>query len=97
MTLVLVILRDGRRHGYDIAKEVERRSQAQLTFNHGTLYPMLYVLEDRGLIASDWVQPTGERRRREYYLTPEGETESDKAIKEWYAYAEAMHRVIEKG
>lgn len=96
VTLVLVILRDGRRHGYDIAREVERRSENQLIFNHGTLYPVLYALEAKGLITSEWVQATGERRRREYMLTTEGEAEVAKAVHEWYTYADAMNRVIQK-
>jgi DNA-binding PadR family transcriptional regulator len=94
-TLVLVILRDGSLHGYEIAREVERRSGDRISFNHGTLYPVLYALEKRGLIVSQWEQPAGERRRRMYTLTDDGRVEVERAIAQWHSFSEAINRVIE--
>jgi len=96
-TLVLVVLRDGARHGYDIAREVERRSENVISFNHGTLYPVLYALEKAGLIQSQWEQPEGERRRRVYELTESGQAEVAKAVRDWTNFSQAINKVIEGG
>ncbi|RYG48135.1 PadR family transcriptional regulator [bacterium] len=93
-TLVLVVLRDGARHGYDIAREVERRSDHVLSFNHGTLYPVLHALEQNELIQSTWEQPEGERRRRVYCLTETGMAEADREIARWRSFSDAMEKVI---
>ncbi|RYG37741.1 PadR family transcriptional regulator [bacterium] len=93
-TLVLVVLRDGARHGYDIAREVERRSDNVLSFNHGTLYPVLHALEQNELIQSTWEQPEGERRRRVYCLTEAGTAEADREIARWRSFSDAMEKVI---
>ncbi|MBN9502156.1 MAG: helix-turn-helix transcriptional regulator [Armatimonadetes bacterium] len=93
-TLVLVVLLDGARHGYDIAREVERRSENRLMFSHGTLYPVLYALEKSGDLESCWEQPIGERKRRVYALTDSGRREAEKAIAEWREFSTAMSKVI---
>ena len=48
--LVLAVLEDGQRHGYEIARQIERRSKGAITFYAASLYPMLYRLEKRGLV-----------------------------------------------
>jgi DNA-binding PadR family transcriptional regulator len=70
--LVLALLEDGQRHGYEIAKLIERRSRGAITFYAASLYPMLYRLERRKLIEGRWVERAGRRRRRYYRLTTEG-------------------------
>ena len=70
--LILAALEDGQLHGYDIAREIARRSDGLLTFHAASLYPLLYRLEDRGWIGGRWVEKAGQRRRRCYRLTAEG-------------------------
>lgn len=70
--LVLSVLRDGVKHGYQIALEVEERSDGAFELQHGTLYPILHSLEDDGLIEGDWSEEG--RRRKEYRLTEAGRT-----------------------
>src|SRR5688500_20331210 len=70
--LILSSLEDGQLHGYDIAREISRKSGGLLTFHVASLYPLLYKLEDRGWIGGRWVEETGQRRRRYYRLTAEG-------------------------
>jgi PadR family transcriptional regulator, regulatory protein PadR len=70
--LVLTLLEARPRHGYDIGKLIEKRSKGQIRFRIGSLYPILFRLEDRGLIAGRWLERAGERRRRCYRLTPAG-------------------------
>ena len=70
--LILAALEDGQLHGYDIAREIGRRSGGLLTFHVASLYPLLYKLEDRNWIAGRWVEKASQRRRRYYKLTAEG-------------------------
>ncbi len=67
--VVLAMLEDRQRHGYEIAKVIETRSGGAITFQAASLYPILYRLETRGLIEGRWVEKAGERRRRFYRLT----------------------------
>lgn len=68
--LVLSVLSDGPMHGYQIALEVEDRSEGAFELQHGTLYPILHALEDEGLIRGSWSEEG--RRRKVYRLTDSG-------------------------
>src|SRR5580704_19128604 len=70
--LVLSLVEDRPRHGYEISKLIESRSDGVLSFNVASLYPMLYRLEERGWIQGRWVEKAGQRRRRYYRLTAQG-------------------------
>lgn len=69
--LILATLRGGRKHGYQIALDVERDTAGVFAFQHGTLYPILHRLEKDGLIAGHW-DDSGGRRRKVYGLMAEG-------------------------
>ena len=70
--LILAMVEDRPRHGYEIGKLIELRSGGVLRFHIASLYPLLYRLEKRGLIKGRWVEKAGERRRRFYTLTATG-------------------------
>jgi transcriptional regulator len=70
--LVLSLVEDQPRHGYDIGKLIVRRSKNTLRFSIPSLYPLLYRLEKRCWIEGKWTRHGGQRRRRIYRLTPEG-------------------------
>lgn len=70
--LILSLVETQARHGYQISKLIEGRSEGRLRFHVASLYPLLYRLEERGWIAGRWVEKAGERRRRFYRLTPAG-------------------------
>lgn len=70
--LILALLDERERHGYEIARQIEERTSGAISFNVASLYPMLYRMEDRGLIDGRWVERAGERRRRCYKLTAAG-------------------------
>jgi transcriptional regulator len=70
--LVLSLLEQRARHGYDIGKQIETLSGGRLKFRIGSLYPILCRLEDRGLVSGRWIERAGERRRRYYRLTAAG-------------------------
>jgi PadR family transcriptional regulator PadR len=70
--LVLSLLEQRTRHGYEIGKLIEQRSGGKLHFRIGSLYPILGRLEDRGLLTGRWIERAGDRRRRYYKLTAAG-------------------------
>ena len=70
--LILSLVEDQPRHGYDLSKLIELRSGGVLKFRVASLYPLLYRLEKRGWIQGRWVEKAGQRRRRYYRLTAEG-------------------------
>jgi PadR family transcriptional regulator PadR len=88
--LILSALDDGQLHGYDIAREIGRRSGGLLTFHVASLYPLLYKLEDRGWIAGRWVEKTGQRRRRCYRLTSAGRRVLATQRGRWSAFVAAL-------
>jgi transcriptional regulator len=92
--LILALLEARPRHGYEIGKLIELRSDGRLQFRIASLYPVLCQLEDQGLISGRWVEKDGERRRRYYRLTPQGR----KALKEqragWEEFTKAVGRIV---
>src|SRR5438876_7064829 len=68
--LILSLLENRARHGYEIGQLIEVRSRGALRFNVASLYPLLYRLEKRGWSRGRWVEKVGQRRRRYYRLTP---------------------------
>jgi DNA-binding PadR family transcriptional regulator len=70
--LILSLVEERARHGYDIARLIEVRSEGEVSFHAASLYPLLYRLERRGWIKGRWVEKAGERRRRLYQITPAG-------------------------
>src|SRR2546430_17644260 len=71
--LILSLVEDRPRHGYEIGQLIEMRSRGVLHFNVGSLYPLLYRLEKSGWIRGRWVEKPGQRRRRYYRLPAAGE------------------------
>jgi PadR family transcriptional regulator, regulatory protein PadR len=67
---VLSMLDGSSKHGYEIMRELKTKTGTRI--GAGTLYPLLYELEDRKLIAGEWVSPT-RRSRRVYQITDQGE------------------------
>lgn len=91
--LILSLLEDRPRHGYEIAKLIETRSGGTLRFRVTSLYPLLYRLEERGLIEGRWVEKALQRRRRYYRLTRAGCVLLDRQRQSWKAFVEAVRRV----
>jgi len=91
--LILALVEDRQRHGYEIAKLIEQRSDGVLQFHVASLYPLLYRLEDRGWIVGRWVEKAGERRRRFYRLTPAGKDALEAQRDSWRAFVAAINRV----
>jgi transcriptional regulator len=93
--LILSLVEYRARHGYEISKLIEDRSGGVLTFNVASFYPLLYRLEQRGLIAGRWVEKAGQRRRRYYKLTPSGKKMLKAQRSTWREFVEAIQRITE--
>ncbi len=95
--LVLALVNDEPRHGYDIGKRIEERSQGRLVFRVSSLYPTLSRLEERGLVRGRWVEAAGERRRRYYSITRSGRRALEQQRSNWQQYVDAMSHVLDPG
>ena len=92
--IILPLLEARPRHGYEIGKLIETRSSARLTFRIGSLYPLLWRLEDRGLIGGKWVEKPGDRRRCFYRLTAEGRTVLRRQQSAWEEFSDAVNQIL---
>jgi DNA-binding PadR family transcriptional regulator len=91
--LVLALIEERQRHGYEIAQLIAERSKGEIRFQAPSLYPLLYKLERRGLVEGRWVERAGERRRRFYRITPEGRRALAAQRRGWRSLFEALDRV----
>src|SRR6187455_814885 len=90
--LILALVEERARHGYEIAKLIEQRSEGVLQFHVASLYPLLYRLETRGWIQGRWVEKAGQRRRRYYKLTPAGASVLESQRGTWREFVAAINR-----
>lgn len=90
--LILALLEEAPRHGYQIAQLIEERSQGDLHFHVTSLYPILYRLENQGLLKSRWVEKKG-RRRRYYRITSDGGRRLALHRRRWENFFQALTRV----
>lgn len=96
-TLDLLILRTlilGPAHGHTIAYAIERRSEDVLQVEHGSLYPALHRLEDRGWIASFWGTSENNRKARYYRLTRLGRKQLAQQTDRWDQLVRAINQVL---
>ncbi len=91
--LILSLLEDQDRHGYEISKLIERRSNGAIRFYIASLYPLLYRLEKRNWIRGRWVEKAGQRRRRYYHLTSEGRQVLAAQRRSFKIFVEAINRI----
>ncbi len=91
--LILSLVEDRPRHGYEIGQLIDVRSRGALRFNVASLYPLLYRLEKRGWIRGRWVEKAGQRRRRYYRLTPAGRKMLAAQRDGWREFVEAISRI----
>lgn len=91
--LILALLEQQERHGYEIAQLITARSHGAITFHAASLYPTLYRLETKGLIEGRWVEKPGQRRRRYYRLTPGGGGVLARQRAVWGGFVDALDRI----
>jgi PadR family transcriptional regulator PadR len=91
--LILALVEDADVHGYDIANQIELRSDGTLKFTLASLYATLYRMEARGWIRGRWIERAGQRRRRYYRITEPGRQVLADQRRDWARFVLALHRV----
>ena len=92
--LVLSVLENEEMYGYQIIKEIEKRSEDVFSFKEGTLYPILHAFEEQEYLMSFWRQSEQGRQRKYYRITDKGRQLLVKSREEWESYSDAVNKVI---
>jgi len=82
-------------YGYQIIKELEKRSQGYFKFKEGTLYPALHRLENAGLITGKWQLLSNGRPRRYYHITAKGRSKVTVEMAQWQDFLTAMNLIMQ--
>lgn len=93
--LILSLLSDGEKYGYEMISELERRSDGTFSFKEGTLYPLLHTLENGGYVKSHLREAPSGRERKYYRLTRKGAALLDEKTEEWKLFSEKVNAVIQ--
>jgi PadR family transcriptional regulator len=91
--LILSLLEDGPRHGYEVGKLIETRSDGVLTLHAASLYPILYRLESKRLVRGEWERTKSGRKRRFYRLTAAGRKLLSRERSSWRSFVAAIDKV----
>lgn len=91
--LILALLEERDRHGYEIARQIDLQSEGEIRFHAASLYPTLYRLENDGVIEGRWVERARQRRRRYYRITPAGRKLLARQRSVWEQFFVALNRV----
>jgi len=91
--LILALLEERDRHGYELARLIDERSRGRISFHAASLYPTLYRMEDKDLIEGRWLEKAGQRRRRYYRLTRAGRKALASQRTVWDQFFDALNRV----
>lgn len=94
-TVIMAILADGPNYGYAIVAEAGRRTDGRLRIRQNALYPALHRLESQELIAGEWREAQG-RRRRYYRLTPKGRKELARKLARWREFSATMSAALKE-
>lgn len=92
--LILSLVGETERYGYELLTSLEERSGGELSLSGGTLYPVLYRLEEDGHLETRW-ETEGRGAPRKYYrITERGREELNRRLEEWRRYTDAVDRVL---
>ena len=88
--LILSLLSNGENYGYAIIQEIKARSNDQLQWTDGMLYPVLHRMEANGWIESRWQEAENGRKRKYYSIQNDGKRELKRRREQWTA----VHSVL---
>ncbi len=93
--LVLRLLSEEEKYGYQIICELKERSGGLFLLKEGTLYPILYRMEDDGLVTNRWSEPKGREVSKKYYrITPEGRSTLAELRELWQDFARRVENIM---
>lgn len=93
-SLLLCLMNSQPMYGYQIIKELEKKSDGYFQFKEGTLYPALHRLEKTGLIKGKWEKLPGGQERRYYYITEKGQKSLIERLAIWQGFSEAINLIM---
>lgn len=96
VTLILTLLESDDMYGYEIIKEMEKRSGGVFLFKEGTLYPILHTLESERWVEAYWQTHDG-RKRKYYRMTEDGRAVLQERKREWKLFRSAVDQVLGEG
>lgn len=91
--LILSVVKDKPRYGYDIVRQIKTRSKDVFALGEGTLYPLLHKLEGAGWLSSYW-QEIESRRRKYYTITGKGKKFLAAKSAEWQTFSQAINQLL---
>ncbi|CDQ21561.1 PadR family transcriptional regulator, regulatory protein PadR [Halobacillus karajensis] len=94
--LILQLLDDRDMYGYELVKEMDRRSKSHFQVKEGTLYPALHKLEKQGYISYYWQDREKGPARKYYKITVDGQEILKERTSEWHRYVQVMNNLIGK-
>jgi DNA-binding PadR family transcriptional regulator len=94
--LILACLFQNKKHGYQLALDIEKKSEGIFKFNHGTLYPILHKLEKGGFIKGSWKQEGPKRKRKYYSLTAKGRRYAQSQVQEWNRFFKHFFSILKE-
>ena len=94
--VLLTLLADRERYGYEIVSAIEERSGGRLAVRDGTLYPVLYRLEEAGFLEPRWETPERGVPRKYYRITPAGKKELGRLTAEWREFAAGLDAILDR-
>jgi transcriptional regulator len=95
--LILSLVEQQARHGYEIGKMIRSLSDDRLSFSASSLYPTLYAMEEKGWLKGRWVEKEGQRRRCFYHLTADGRKALEASRSTWREFISAVNAIVESG
>lgn len=95
--LLLTLLAERERYGYEIVTELEARSDGAFEMKEGTLYPVLYRLEEAGLVEPYWKTQERGVPRKYYCITAAGRRELSRQVTEWREFVRAIETMLSVG
>ncbi|MFA5203653.1 MAG: helix-turn-helix transcriptional regulator [Lentisphaeria bacterium] len=95
--VILKLLSEREMYGYEIIKEVNRRTNNVFAYKEGTLYPWLHQLAGDGLVESEWVEADNKRQRKYYRITRQGLAVLKDKTAEWTVVSHAVNALLLAG
>jgi PadR family transcriptional regulator, regulatory protein PadR len=92
--LILSTLQDEKKYGYQIMRELERRSEGYFSMTAALLYPTLHQMEIDGLVESEWAAGQGKRRRKYYAVTPKGRKALAESQNSWENFFQHLFQIL---
>ncbi|WP_455714886.1 PadR family transcriptional regulator [Anaerosporobacter sp.] len=94
--LVLKLLETEEKYGYQIISELKEKSNGRFALKEGTLYPILYRLEDDKMVESKWSEAVGKKVPRKYYIiTDEGRSALQEIVRLWDGISDSVDMIME--